>query len=309
MRILAKLGLCTLATATILLSLTRTAGAVPIVVEYGAGGSVWVRDCSVGVGCNDANPSLGYSPFVSSSSANGANQIGVTAISSHPLAAGSGGEQSFITASMEGGFGLPTLRSAAYSETRGRVSAGGIALQQYQWDGTGPATRTFDATLTFSQSGTWPEDGSGMVYARIAAYSLPSGTDLILDTEGDCSLALISLGNTSCFAGATLLGFQDVSPDAGPVMGGSVTLPSLTVSLDASRTLYFAAALSTWGRIGGFANSSSTLLTFIDDQSGLTPAGTPHTVPEPPSLLLLLAGLLALAGRGIAGFHRSPPRI
>lgn len=295
MQPLLKWTFLTIAASAILLSLTGTARAVPIVVEYGTGGSVFIRDCSVGVGCNDADPNLGFSPIISSSSANGANQVVSTVATSHPLATGSGGEQSFFTASLEGGFGLPTLRGAAYSTTPGRVSAGGVSLQQYQWDGTGPTTRTFGATLTYSQSGSWPEDGSGAVVARIAAYSLPSGTDLILDTEGACSLALISISSSSCFSGATLLGFHEIGTDAGPVFDGSVTVPSLTVTLDASSTLYFAAALTTFGRLGGFSDSSSTLLTFIDDQSGLSPTGTPHAVPEPPSLPLLLAGLIAIA--------------
>lgn len=272
--------------------------AVPIVVEYGVGASLFVRDCTVAPGCTAEDGTAPISPVVELSTDDGANEFSAFATTSNSLATGPGGQQTFFAADIEGPFGLPQLRSAGYSTPTSRASGGGSVIQQYVWDGAGSATRTLGATLTFSQSGNWPDPGSGALVADIAAFALPIGVDLILDTQGPCSMPLLSLTTGGCFSGGSFFVTSTIETGAmGPVTNGEVTIAPLTVTLNPGEALYFMATLRTWGRLGGWSDSSSTFTTSIDDFTGLRAAGVDPAdvqVPEPGTLGLMFGGLIAL---------------
>lgn len=186
--------------------------------------------------------------------------------------------------------GAPTLRGSASSIPGERVTATVVALQSYTWDGTGPATRTFGGTLTYSQTvtGTYPPGISAGVYAGIDIFTMsPSSIDAGSTSEDNFSALLLADGGLPGYSDLGYAQYSDINtnPDGSGMLAD-------TVSLTPGETIWVWTILQAVGTNGSNIDASHTFVTAWDDTTGLTPAAT---VPEPATFGLLLAGLAGCA--------------
>lgn len=186
--------------------------------------------------------------------------------------------------------GAPTLRASVNPVSGERITANVVALQSYTWNGTGPATRTFGGTLTYSQTitGSYPPEIGAGVYAGIDIFTMsPSSIDAGSTSE-DNLLALTSADGG--LPGYTDLGYVQYT-DGTTNPDGSGSLAD-TVTLTPGETIWVWTLLQAVGTNGSSVDASHTFVTSWDDATGLTPAAT---VPEPETFGLLLTGLAACA--------------
>jgi PEP-CTERM motif len=254
-------------------------------ITAGTGEIVTFRQCVAGVtACDtldttgpDASLTYGGLPGNSSSST-GTVELGTL---------GTGfGYASLGTSAVDG---APFLEASANAVPGERVGTTVIALQSYAWNGEGPATRTFDGTLSYSQTltGTYPPAVWGGINAEIDIFTMTP-------TSVDAGTTALENFDSLYNADGGLLGYADLGSaqysDLNSNPDGSALL-SDTVTLTPGQTIWVWTILQTVGTNGGAVDAAHTLITGWDNATGLVPAAT-TSVPEPSTLALLFVGLL-----------------
>jgi hypothetical protein len=258
-----------------------------VLIDFGTAESVTVRDCIAGVsGCDDTSPLIavnyGGSPGAASSTAS-------IALPGYGTASG--------TVSLSGSIGAPILSASAAGDSGVRTNTNSLALQSYTYIGTGPTTRTFGGTLTYSQTitGTFgPGVGTGL-NAGIDVFTLSTSSVEVGSTPESNFDALF---NYYDFAGYSSLGVVNFN-DPNSTTDGATTF-GVTATLNPGDRIWVFTLLQTSAPDGSMIDASHTLITAWDDTVDLIPAIV-SAVPEPTTLALLGIGV---AGIGFARRRR-----
>jgi hypothetical protein len=187
--------------------------------------------------------------------------------------------------------GAPIIRTYVASEPGYRLSTNTGALQRYTYTGTESVTRTFGATLTYSQSvPDWNLDCPEPILCR-------SGITAIIEAFTTTDEFLFS-GESApenfdtvfykyrLEPGYTELG-RDIFQDFGNATN-AIANTSISLLLNPGDSFWVRVFLQTPAASGTIIDSSNTLVTGFDDATNLVPA---QTVPEPGTLALFVLGL------------------
>lgn len=264
--------------------------AADVVMQTGGFAGIFIRDCTVAPGCTEGD--LTRPVFKEGGTISPGIAIYTSGFSPQvqSLATGPSGQQTFFFGLDSGPFGIPTIEAAAYTSPIARVNASGWVLQSYTWDGTGPATRTISGTLTFSQSGGWPDPGGGQFGVGLSIFTTGASTATLLENSNCGFDQLLADQGYTCIQNSTVLASNVVDTNAfGPTASGSldVGLPSIALT-SPGETIFVLASLVALGKEGGYADAAHTFVTTFDNTTGLTPAAV---APEPATLALLGIGL------------------
>ena len=214
----------------LLVAISATAHATGI--TSGTGALVGFHACIAGTsGCDniDSTPGPGLAHFYAGLPGDSSSNTGLAVLGGY----GSGSASATLGSLAVDG--APVLNAYATSATGERVLGTAVALQSYTWDGTGPATRTYGGTLTYSQTvtGSYPSLIGNGVNADIDVFTLSGATYDAGTTTEDNLGYLISPpaqpGYTEVGSGAA--GFTDSSsnPDGSATVTDTVTLtPGVT---------------------------------------------------------------------------------
>jgi hypothetical protein len=249
------------------------------ILHYGASAGIYVRDCSVGRGCSASAETTGLSRVVAFDQVDAPNLPGAhpdtTGFSAYDagLATGPSGQQTFWNGQLRGRIGAPTINEAAYTSIDGRVSSGGWLLQRYTWDGTGPATRTISGTLTFSQSGGWPNPGGGIFDVGMSIFTTGSSDAILLDTPS-CGFGGLTFDQGyTCIQNANILASTLVDTSTfGSATNATLDLNLTSITLNTSEPIFVLMTLVSFAKTGGFGDASHPFVTTFDNETGLTPA-------------------------------------
>lgn len=228
------------------------------------------------------------------------------------------GAQGASSAGFQGPGFTPALSSYAYAGVQTRFTVLGLAIQRYEFLSDGALN--IGGALTYSQSGsTSPnaENPSGQTSGGFLSFQM---ADDVLDTDNCNFLGDITRRNASgtllscilrngesagSFGLIEFLGLSSVQSavfDIGtdPVTDGLSTA-NLVINGLQGDVYYIGAYLGSTAHLGGFSDSSNTLLLDLDNPSLVQASfaedsfvSAPARVPEPGALTLLLIGLLGL---------------
>lgn len=292
-----------------LLAISQSANGVPI--EAGLFTQNQLRICGSPGRCFAGDTSVEF--------ASDLDLGGTGAVSTQVIDPLDGGAQAASSAGFQGPGFTPALSSYAFSGMQTRFTVGGLAIQRYQFSADG--TINLSGALTYSQSGTTAPSGdnpNGLMSAGFISFQMEND---VLETD-NCNL--LSGGITAPNAGGLLsscilrngesfgsfgtidfLGLNSVQSaifDTGndPIAGGLATA-GMTVSGLQGDVFYLGAFMTSFAHLGGFADSSNTLLLDIDNPSLVTAAFSqqsfvraPARIPEPGTLTLLGIGLAGI---------------
>lgn len=190
--------------------------------------------------------------------------------------------------SLSGTIGAPILRAGATSDPGVRTNTTSLALQSYTYTGTVSTTRTFGATLTYSQTltGNYGDVGDGVI-AGIDLFTLPGST---VDVGTTAVENFGALASPNLFPGYVDLGSAQFN-DPNSTLAASATF-GVPVTLNPGETIWVDVILQTPAPNGSTVDASHTLITSWDNPANLTPA---VSVPEPATLTLIGIGVAGLA--------------
>lgn len=197
--------------------------------------------------------------------------------------------------SLSGTAGAPILQGMASTpyvaltpgSTQWRTTTNAVALQRFVYSGP-ETTRTFGATLTYSQSATapFPNSVGGGIYAALDVFTLPVASIDAGSTAAENFASLVGVAGQQGYHSLASAEFFDATPtDSGSHL--LITTPSVT--LHDGDAVWVWALLQTPAVNGASIDAYHTFRTAWDNSEGLTPAA----VPEPGTWLLMAIGVLA----------------
>lgn len=277
-----------------LASFATSAHAVPI--QFGTSVLVDVADCVAGsTPCDRTNGAVSKTfdgmPGDSASAA-------TISVAGYGTAAGS--------AALSGVIGAPVLTGSAVSNAGKWVTSNSVAIERYAYTGASDTTRTFGATLSYSQNltGRYPPNFVG-VNATIGVFTVTTPTLDIGSTPEAVFDDLLLLW----LPGVSTVGFDQFSNPTTSALNALVAL-AVTVTLHPGDAIWIYAALQTPAPNGGSIDAAHTMVTHWDNTADLVPAFV-ATVPEPASWFPALWGLTFVLSRrreGVSRGTRSPRR-
>ncbi len=198
------------------------------------------------------------------------------------------------SAQLSGVAGAPIIRTYVASEPGYRLSTNTGALQRYTYTGTESVTRTFGATLTYSQSvPDWNLDCPVPILCRSGITASIEAFTTTADFLDGGESALENFDTVFyrylLAPGYTLLG-QDIFHDFADA-SNAVASTAISLQLNPGDSFWIRVFLQTPAASGTIIDSANTFVTGFDDATNLVPA---QTVPEPGTLALLAIGLASL---------------
>lgn len=283
-------------------------------IANGAGAAAYVRDCrsqavrdaggTVPDRCIETDGTSFAGTMVQFVEVARPGATSAAAAVSHPLGINAGvPTQSSID--VAGDAGVLTLRQGAFTGAPyARVSGHSLGLQSFHYDGSGPALRTLLGRLDFTGTALTSQAGfdaaldvaAAYGYTQIDVFSLAAGSFDFTDPGFFWS------GMFYAAAEATGADFRYEGSAFGSTTGLGELTTRLDLTMEAGRWYFVQSYLGLFAKFGGQFDATHTFTTelgIVDPASGifarsllgLTPSAA--SVPEPQTLVLLLAGAFA----------------
>ena len=140
--------------------------ALAVLVDYGVAEGVSLRHCIAGDTACDA---VDLDPIAIAFGGLPTETTAMASVAEAGIGSASG------QVSLSGTIGAPVLKAQATGAASIRANTTAVALQSYTYTGDTAETRTFSATLTYSQSlsGVYPQFTGSGIYAAIDVFTLP----------------------------------------------------------------------------------------------------------------------------------------
>lgn len=255
-----------------------------------------LRQCSGEMSCVGGDPSI---------EAGSDADFGEDGFASKQIIGPTLGTQSSVSAGYAGVALAPAISAYAYTEGPVRYTIGALGIQRFRF--LVDAVITINGTLTYSQSGqtvpssqnprgrtdsvfmTFQMDDNVFDPQKCNIYNLISGPGVFNEAGAITSCLRFNgqflFGQIVDFDGLQNFQESEFNTDSGPVTNNTVS-NSLVVNGSAGDVFFLAANLGGRAHLGGFIDSSNTLLIEIDQPQLVEPAFAEESfVPAEPRLI------------------------
>lgn len=288
-----------------------TAQAVPISIANGVWSATMVRDCRSPGNFSDTPDRCMNSNFLDTRRQYTELYLpGYTTAetyATHPFGVLGSQASGARVETTPGTLAPPVMHHGAFtSNSYARTSGNLLAVQGFNWDGTGDSHRSLSINLDYSATHVTPSlndleltgstDAASMLYAVVQVFSLDTSmfqveSDAYAATPGAC---IFDFGLIECLS-ATRSDFQlEDSALLRAFEDSAVLTDELEFNMVAGRHYFIYLQSQALARFGAYMDATHTLITQFNDTSGLALAPD-GVVPEPEAWALFLAGLMLLS--------------